>query len=163
MNTKRFIKLSLVLFFFSTLLACNKPALYGTLQPAQEVVRYYQVPPAEAFRAAKESLAFRGYSLKRVDEPQMEIETYWQPSTADSHYVDVFGRRDFGTVGSYYRLLIKVAPQGSGSGSKVTITNVAKSFIANLKSSQQEEQSVFTKIDDFTRKQDIQVTNIGLQ
>jgi hypothetical protein len=153
------------LFFLIAILAvcgaCSKPKLYGTIQEADEIVKNYQVPPEEAFRAAKEALAFRGYSIKNVDETAMTIETYWQPSTADSHYVEVFGRRDYGTVGSYYRLMVKVTPRANGSS--VAITNVAKSFISNLKSTQQAEEQVFEKINDFTRKRDIQVTNIGVQ
>ena len=141
--------------------ACSKPALYGTIQEAEAVVKYYPVPPAEAYRAAKESLVFRGYSLKEADETNFTLETYWQPTTADSHYVLVFGRRDFGTVGAYYRLAVKVTPQGTGS--KVSITNVAKSIISDLKSSHREEDEIFIKVSDFTRKRDIQVTNIGLQ
>ncbi|MFO1462740.1 MAG: hypothetical protein U1F66_03115 [bacterium] len=141
--------------------ACSKPKLFGTNQPADPVVKYYSVAPADAFRAAKEALVFRGYSLKEENNQDFTLETYWQPTTADSHYVLVFGRRDYGTVGAYYRLAVKVTPQGSGS--KVSITNVARSFITDLKSSNREEDEVFSKISDFTRKRDIQVTNIGLQ
>lgn len=141
--------------------ACNKPNLYGTIQEADSVVRNYQVAPTEAFRAAKEALVFRGYSIKTIDAQNMTIETYWQPSTSDSHYVLVFGKPDYGTVGAYYRLVIKVKPRSDGS--QVIITNVAKSFISNVKSSEVAESSLFEKISDFTRRQDIQVTNIGLQ
>jgi hypothetical protein len=142
--------------------ACNKPALYGTLQESPAIVRYYQVPPADAFRAAKEALLFLGYSMKQDDAAQGLLETYWQPSTSDSHYVMIFGRKDYGTTGSYYRIVVKVKPRGNG-GSEVSITNAAKSYISNLKSSTEEESKIFAKIDDFTRKRDIQVTNIGLQ
>ncbi len=156
-----FPKIILTLCFAIVLPACNKPLLYGTIQEADAVVKNYEAPPDETFKAAKEALAFRGYSLKTVDEENKTIETYWQPSTADSHYVDVFGRPDYGTVGSYYRLVVKVSPRGTGSS--VSITNVAKSFISNVKSSGRTEAMVFEKVADFTRKRDIQVTNIGLQ
>lgn len=151
----------IALLFCLAFAACSKPALYGTIQESEAVVKYYSVPPESAFRAAKEALVFRGYSLKEVDDKAFTLETYWQPTTADSHYVLVFGRRDFGTVGAYYRLAVKVTPQGTGS--KVSITNVAKSIISDLKTSQREEDELFYKISDFTRKRDIQVTNIGLQ
>lgn len=141
--------------------ACSKPALYGTIQEAEPVVKYYSVPPETAFRAAKEALVFRGYSIKEEDDKNFTLETYWQATTADSHYVLVFGRRDYGTVGAYYRMAVKVTPQGTGS--KVSITNVAKSIISDLKTSKREEDELFNKISDFTRKRDIQVTNIGLQ
>ncbi len=150
-----------ILLVLGALAACSKPKLYGSVQESEAIVKYFAVPPAEAYRAAKEALIFRGYSLKQADDVGMTLETYWQPATADSHYVIVFGKRDYGTVGAYYRMAVKVTPQGSGS--KVSITNVAKSFITDLKSSNREEDELFVKISDFTRKRDIQVTNIGLQ
>ncbi len=157
---KRILALSLLVGLIVPL-GCSKPKLFGTIQEAEEVVQYFEAPPAEAFRATKEALVFRGYSIKEDDETNLSLETFWQPSTADSHYVNVFGRRDYGTVGSYYRLAVKVSAQGNGS--RVGITNVAKSIISNLKSSHREEDEVFLKVADFTRKKDIQVTNIGLQ
>src|SRR5262249_28102325 len=136
---KRFTAWRIVLVILTALSfgACSKPKLYGTTQEAKEVVRYYPVPPQDAYRAAKEALVFRGDSLKQSDDQTMTLETYWQPTTADSHYVDVFGREDYGTVGAYYRLAVKITPKGTGS--RVGITNVAKSFISDLKSSEREE------------------------
>lgn len=152
----------LMILFLSAGAACSKPALYGTLQESPPIVRYYQVSPQDVFRASKEALLFLGYSVKQEDPAQGQLETFWQASTADSHYVLVFGRKDFGTTGAYYRIVIKIKPRGQG-GSEVTMTNAAKSYISNLKSSTEEENKIFSKIDDFTRKRDIQVTNIGLQ
>jgi len=142
-------------------LACSKPALYGTLQENEAVTNDYNVPPKEAFRAAKEALIHLGYSLKQEDDKNLTLETYWQPTTADSHYVEVFRRKDYGTVGAYYRLVVVVKARNNGSS--VSITNAAKSFISNVKSSRAEEEKVFHKVDDFTRRRDIQVTNIGVQ
>jgi uncharacterized lipoprotein len=141
--------------------ACSKPALYGTLQENKAIAKYYSVPPEEAFRAAKEALVYLGYSIKQEDNENKTLETFWQPTTADSHYVDVFGRKDYGTVGAYYRFLVKVTPRQNGS--EVSVVNAAKSFISNLKASRHEEARLFDKINDFTRKRDIQVTNVGLQ
>ena len=159
-----FPKITQICFVLGVILiagACSKPKLYGNLQEAEAVTKYYQVSPEDAFRAAKEALAAKGYSLKEVDETNKTVETNWQPSTADSHYVEVFGRPDYGTVGSYYRLAIKVTPKANGSN--ISITNVAKSFISNLKSTKRREEDVMEKISDFTRKRDINVTNIGVQ
>lgn len=155
-------KTCLVVFLFSCGAACSKPALYGSLQESPPIIKNYQVSQQDAFRAAKEALVFLGYSVKQEDAAQGLLETFWQPATADSHYVNVFGRKDYGTVGAYYRIIVKVKERSSGS-SEVSITNAAKSYISNLKSSQEEESKIFSKIDDFTRKRDIQVTNIGLQ
>jgi len=161
MRLKSLLVLTLVLVGGVGLGACSKPALYGTLQENESITRYYQVPPEQAFRAAKEALLFLGYSIKQEDDKNFTLETFWQPTTADSHYVEVFRRKDFGTVGAYYRLAVKISPRRSGSS--VSVTNFAKSFISNVKTSQVEENRVLHKMDDFTRKRDIQVTNIGLQ
>ncbi|MCP5467813.1 MAG: hypothetical protein H7A32_00915 [Deltaproteobacteria bacterium] len=159
--TRYLVQLLTLVFLGFIVGACSKPALYGTIQNSDDIVRYYQAAPEETFRAVKSSLEFHGYSLKKVDEENRSLETYWQPTTADSHYVEVFGRPDFGTVGAYYRFQIKV--EAWNKGSKVVLVNVANSIISNLKTSKREEDRIFTKIDDFTRHRDIQVTNIGLQ
>jgi len=161
MNVRKLTQTCFVLGAVLIAGACSKPKLYGTIQEAEPVTKYPQVPPEEAFKASKEALAAQGYSLKQVDETAMTIETNWQASTADSHYVEVFGRPDYGTVGSYYRLLVKVTPKANGSN--VSVTNVAKSFISNLKSTKRREEDVLEKVADFTRKRDINVTNIGVQ
>lgn len=152
---------TLVLLTGLAISGCSKPSLYGSTMENPPLIQYFNVPPQEAFRAAKESLLFRGYSIKQENPEDLSLETYWQATTADSHFVEVFRRKDYGTVGAYYRLYVKVTPRHSGSA--VSITNVAKSFISNVKSSQREETEVMEKIADFTRKRDIQVTNIGLQ
>ncbi len=155
-------RLALVMILLGFVVSgCSSPKLYGTLQQNEAMVKHYDVPPQDAFRATKEALLYSGYSIKQEDTQNLTLETYWHPTTADSHYVEVFRRKDFGTVGAYYRLVVKVSPRRKGSS--VSITNVAKSFISNVKSSQREEDKVFAKINDFTRKRDIQVTNIGLQ
>ncbi|MCB1215202.1 MAG: hypothetical protein KDK66_06980, partial [Deltaproteobacteria bacterium] len=117
--------------------------------------------PQTAYQAAKESLAYLGYSLREDNEQSKSLQTHWQPTTSDSHYVEVFNRKDFGTVGAYYYLAVNVIPRGQGS--VVTLRNVAKSVISNLKSSRREETRFFGKMADFTRAKDIEVTNIGLQ
>lgn len=140
--------------------ACNKPALYGTVQQSDSISQYVNATPQQAYEASKQALLHLGYSLKQENPQQGIIETYWQPTKAGSHYVSVFGRRDYGTVGAYYQLRVKVRPRGSGTD--VSVTNVAKSIISNLKSAQRDERDFLAKVDDFTRK-DIQVTNIGAQ
>ena len=157
--SKNLVKIFIALLLLGAFVACSKPKLYGTIQKNPSVVRDYVVPPEEAFRAVQEAIEERGYSIKQRDG--RELETYWQPTFADSHYVEVFGRKDFGTVGAYYYIEARIEP--SATGSRVVLTNIANSFIANLKSSNREEERIFDKVDDFTRKRDIKVTNIGLQ
>lgn len=163
MKSRRRIACSLgVLILLATLAACGKPRLFGKEQEVNPIVKSFPIDSKAAFQAAKEALAYNGYNLQTEDAQQGILETHWQPSTSDSHYVWVFNRKDRGTVGSYHRLVVKITPKG-GSESQVEIYSLAKSFIMNLKSTGMEEQKVLVKMADFTRKANIDVTNVGLQ
>lgn len=145
-----------------TISSCGKPRLFGKDQGVDPITKSYPVDTKAALKAAKESLALNGYALQSEDDAKGILETHWQPSTSDSHYVDFFNRRDMGTVGSYYKLIVKVSPKGQAD-SQVEISSLAKSIVTNLKSTGMEENKVFEKIADFTRKHNIEVTNVGLQ
>ncbi len=141
--------------------ACGKPRLFGKEMSGRPIVKVFQVDPDSAYASAKEALVFQGYDLSKDDSNEKTLETHWQPATSDSHYVDFFERQDRGTVGAYHRLVVKVKPKGNDS--EVEIYSLAKSIISNLKSTGIEEEKVFTKIADFTRKHDIEVTNVGIK
>ncbi len=144
------------------MVSCGKPRLFGKDQAVVPIIKNYPVDVKGALKATKEALAYNGYAIQSEDDAQGILETHWQASTSDSHYVDFFNRRDMGTVGSYYKLVVKVSPKGQAD-SQVEISSVAKSIVSNLKSTGVEENKVFSKIGDFTRKSNIEVTNVGLQ
>lgn len=146
----------------ANLAACGKPRLFGKDQEVNPISKSFTVDTKAALTAVKESLADNGYAIMTTDDAKGVLETHWQPSTSDSHYVDFFNRRDMGTVGSYYKLVIKVSPKGQAD-SQVEISSVAKSIVANLKSTGMEENKILKKVGDFTRKHNIEVTNVGLQ
>lgn len=161
-NRSQIVCSLLVMVFLMGLLGCGKPRLFGKDQASDPIVKIFPIDSKAAFQAAKEALAFNGYNIQTEDDKQGILETHWQPSTSDSHYVWVFNRKDRGTVGSYHRLIVKVTPKGTNE-SQVEIYSLAKSFISNLKSTGVEEQKVLAKIADFTRKANIDTTNVGLQ
>lgn len=161
------LKSKLILVFVFTvcvtnLVACGKPRLFGKDQEVKPVSQSYSVDTKAALAAVKESLADNGYAIQSLDDAKGVLETHWQPSTSDSHYVDFFNRRDMGTVGSYYKLVVKVSPKGQAD-SQVEVSSVAKSIVSNLKSTGMEEEKILKKVGDFTRKANIEVTNVGLQ
>jgi len=141
--------------------SCGKPRLFGKEMESTPITKSFPIDSKDAMAAAKEALAYRGYNIQKIDEAQGLIETHWQPTTSDSHYVIVFNRQDRGTVGAYHKLVLKITP--SGNASRVEIYSLAKSFISNLRSTGVEENKILTKIADFTRKPDIDVTNVGIQ
>jgi hypothetical protein len=126
------------------------------------ITQTFPVDPKAAFTATKDALAFYGYEVQKEDEKATTLETHWQPTTSDSHYVIVFNRPDYGTVGAYHKIVAKITSQGAGQ-STVEISSQAQSIISNLVSSGIEEHKILTKIADFTRKPNIEVTNVGLQ
>ncbi len=146
----------------ANLASCGKPRLFGKDQSVKPVSHTYAVDTKASLAAVKESLNYNGYAIQSFDDAAGTIETHWQPSTSDSHYVDFFNRRDMGTVGAYYKLVIKISPKGQ-SDSQVEVSNVSKSIVTNLKSTGMEEEKILTKVGDFTRKSNIEVTNVGLQ
>lgn len=154
--------LALGIFVLSGLAHCGKPRLFGKEMEIRPILKTFSVEPKLVLKSAKEALALQGYNLAREDLAHGVLETHWQSTTSDSHYVNFFNRQDRGTVGAYHKLIIKITPEGKKS-SRVEIYSLAKSIISNVISTGIEEEKVLKKIDDFTRKQDIQVTNVGIQ
>ncbi len=154
--------LTVLILSIGALSACGKPRLFGKDMKVNPIIQNYPIDPKLAFQSAKEALAYNGYNIQTEDPKLGTMETHWQPSTSDSHYVNFFDRQDRGTVGSYYKLILKITPRGNG-GSQVEISSLAKSIISNLESTGIEEEKVLKKIADYTRKQNIEVTNVGIQ
>lgn len=162
---KTTIQKSISLFFTFLMLVllthCGKPRLFGQEMEINPIIKNYPVGAQAALVAAKEALAYNGYNIQKEDDEKGLLETHWQPTTSDSHYVLLFDRQDRGTVGAYHKLVVKVTPKGNNS--QVEIYSLAKSFVSNLKSTKIEEEKIFAKIADFTRKANIDVTNVGIQ
>ena len=141
--------------------ACGKPRLFGKEMEVRPIVKIFPMESEQAIKSAKEALAYNGYNIQREDPEKGILETHWQSTSSDSHYVKFFERNDQGTVGAYHKIIIKITPKGTNS--QVEIYSLAKSFIPNLLSTGVEEQKVLAKISDFTRKENIEVTNVGVQ
>ena len=150
------------LILLATLAHCGKPRLFGKEMAVNPIKKTFPVDTKAAFAATKEALAFYGYNIQKEDEKTTTLESHWQPTTSDSHYVIVFNRPDYGTVGAYHKLVVKISSKGTNQ-SEVEISSQAQSIITNLVSSGNEENKIFAKIADFTRKPSIEVTNVGLQ
>lgn len=146
----------IILFSFA---ACSRPFLYGQKQQLPGVNTSVHGSQTQVLQAAKKVLEQSGYMVQT--ETENSLETSWQSTTPDSHYVEYFGRQDHGTVGAYHRILINVTADGENS--KVSVASVVKSIVSNLKSTGYEEKKIVKKLNDFTRPSDVQVTNIGIR
>jgi uncharacterized lipoprotein len=141
--------------------SCNKAILYSKDREMEPVTKVFSEAPAETYQAAKRALLRLGYKIHREDEGQGTIETGWLPTKASSHYVDLFDRQDYGTVGAYYK--IQLAVREKGAKAEVEISAPVRSIVGRIKSAGSEEKKVLNKIADLLRKEDFEITNVGVQ
>ncbi|MBI1909330.1 MAG: hypothetical protein HYS22_04090 [Deltaproteobacteria bacterium] len=143
------------------LAGCTKPLIYGKDRPVDPVSQAFPASEQETYTAAKEVLKTLGYKIAYDNQEKRTLKTGWRSTSIDSHYVELFGRPDYGTVGAYYQLVVEIGEREGKS--EVTITAQPRSIVPNLKSSGRVEKKVLARMADLLRSDDIQVTNIGLQ
>lgn len=156
---KKLIKISTLLLLTLMLANCSKPFLYGQKQEMEPVVFSVNADLTKAKAASKRAVEFCGYMVQ--EESDDSIQTTWQPTTPDSHFVEYFGRQDHGTVGAYHKIVLSFETEGEKT--KITVKSVAKSIVSNLKSTRLEEKKIASKISSFTLPADVKVTNVGLK
>ena len=141
--------------------ACTKPMIYGKDRPVEPVTQSFSASGQDTYNAAKEVLKTMGYKISYDNLEKRTLKTGWRSTAVDSHYVELFGRPDYGTVGAYYQLIVEVGDKEGKS--EVTITAQPRSIVPNIKSSGRVEKKVLGHMADLLRSDDIQVTNVGLQ
>lgn len=140
---------------------CNKAILYGRDKEMEPVAKAFSISTSDAFKMAKESLASLGYRIEKEDESQGTIRTSWLPTKASSHYVDLFDRRDYGTVGAYYRILVHVSENNGKT--QVEVSAPTRSIIVGrLMTAHREENKVLKKMTELLRREDFEMTNVGV-
>ena len=159
-NTSAMFALLLALWGAALGSSCNHPVVYGNEMQSETLAKEYKGSTAGVFEAARRALTEEGYKLLEDQPDHGILETGWVPSKAASHYVDLFDRKDYATVGSYYKLHVEVVPQEDRQ--RVEIRSIVKSTISNLKSSGSEENRIFSRISDLLRSASIEITNVGM-
>lgn len=141
--------------------ACTRPLADAEVAKS---VHYYSrdfaATPNEIYYALRWALEEGGWPVAGENLQGGIIKTSWLPVTSDSHYIDVFGRRDFGVTNSYHRLEINVVPEGDRTA--VEIGSRTKALVARLKSSGVEERRVLDLIGNYLRRGEPAVTNLGI-
>lgn len=122
--------------------------------------RDYAAGANDIYYAVRWALVECGYPVANENLPDGIITTAWVPVKSDSHYVDVFGRPDYGVTNSYHQLEVQVVPEGGRT--TVKVGSRFKSMLAYLKSSGFEERKVLDRIGDRLRKAEPTVTNLGI-
>ncbi|MBU4484126.1 hypothetical protein KKA47_01760 [bacterium] len=157
------MKKNLILILLILLsVSCAKPLYVAKDLPVEYVSKTYEGSSyADVWHATRWALRMTEYPVKDEDKRQGTIITSWVSVETDSHYVEFFNRKDYGTTGSYHQLEIHVLNMGGSV--KVEVGSRAKSMLTNLKSTKSEEKLILQKISDALRSEDIRVTNVGLE
>lgn len=161
---KRGIRFTLVLTVTSLLgfsFGCAKVLVHGKDRPAEPLEKRFSAPPPDAFQGAKKALEMLGYKVQDVDEERMIVKSGWQSTKPNSHYLDLFDRKDYGTTGAYYQLVIQVEEEAGESN--VSVAAPVRSVINHITSSHREERKILKKIGDLLRRDDFEMTNVGVK
>lgn len=142
-------------------LACNKVLLHSKDRPMDPVEMAFATSVSDALASTRKALDELGYKIEMDDEVAGKITTGWIGTKASSHYVDLFDRRDYGTVGAYYRLEIE-AREKNGQA-ELSISAPVRSVVGRIKSAKSEEKRLLKKVADLLRREDFEMTNVGVQ
>ncbi len=124
------------------------------------VSQRFDVSPEQAYRISQAALEQLEYSIERTDETALTLQTHWISTKPSSHYIDLFGHEDYGTVSAYYRIELKVEPQEGAA--VVTVSAPVRSvIIRRMRTSQREEKKILRKIADLIRREDFELSNVG--
>lgn len=150
------------LFLVATAQMCTKVVTYGRSTSTDVVTRSFAVDMTTALNETQKAMTTLGYQVLSVDESRNRVTAGWRPTTSDSHYMDLFGRKDFAAAtGAYYQL---VADFSDDAGKvKVSLSTTVQSVAGKLSSSKIEEEKFFNKLEDYLRSPQILMTNVGVQ
>ena len=141
---------------------CNKKIVYSKDRDMEPLSKTFASSSIDdAFKAAKEAVLRLGYRIEREDASQGTLRTGWQSTKASSHYVDLFDHRDYGTVGAYYRIELKISEMAGKT--EVEVFAPVRSVIGRMKSSHEEEGKILKKMADLLRKDDFEMSNVGVE
>ncbi len=140
--------------------ACNKPILYGKDKDFDPIEKAYSAGTSDTFQVAKEVLKKMDYKIEQEDPTNGTIATGWRSTKSDSHYLELFDREDYGTVGAYYKIKIKITEKNAKS--VVEVSAPIKSLITGrMHSSYREEKRILAKMADQLRKPELEMSNVG--
>jgi hypothetical protein len=160
---KTFLTIILIGLWMSTTgQLCTKELAHGKNYTTAPVKQYYVSDLASVTKNVQRILQENGFEVLSVDESRGRITTGWRPTGVDSHYCNFFGRRDYGASdGAYYQLTADMSDENSKI--KVNLSTTVKSLVGKMESSGVVERKIFTKLDDYLRSPQIEMTNVGVR
>ena len=142
--------------------ACTKEVITAADHDTDIVSKQYAATtPADLYQKSTQVLVLMGYTFATADEVNQKITTVWRATTSGSHYLFIFGRRDYSAaMGAYYQLTVTINPVGNAN--RVDVKTTIKNLAGKLTSSHQIENEFFKKLDDAVRTPNIKMTNVGI-
>ncbi len=153
------MKMTLLMSVLILMTGCNRVVVHGKVRPLEGVTRTYQSAQEKTLEAARQTLSLLGYTIE--EEGPSTLKTRWISTEATSHYTDYFDQKDYGTVGAYYRLEVSIT-QETGL-SIVQVLAPVKSLVGHQKSSLRAEKRFLAKLGDLLRREDFEMTNVGVE
>lgn len=148
----------LALIFLGT--ACSKPLVHGRDREMEPLTREFSAPQTDVFEAAEQALKDLNYKVEYANKYEGVLRTGWKPTTADSHYIELFGREDYGTNASYYHLAVRV--EKADGKTSVEVSAPVRGIVGKMKTSHRVESALLDEIADQLRPADVHPTNIGI-
>ena len=143
------------------LIGCTKAAVSAKVLPEVTVQKArYRAVANDVYYAVRDTLNEQAYGVAAEDLKNGNIITAWMPTSSDSHYVDLFGRRDPSVNPSYYQLDIQLETEDGFT--TVKVTSKMKSLVSNLKSAGVAENRLLKGIGKHLRKTEPNITNLGV-
>lgn len=150
------------LLFSFTGQMCTKAIVYGKNYDTPPKKIRFQSDRASVFSAVEKTLQSQGYQIVEVDESRARFVTGFRAVESDSHYFNLFGRKDYGlTDSAYYRVTVDMIEEGSKV--KVLVSTTIKTVIGKLESSGKVENRILTQVGDLVRSREIQMSNVGIE
>jgi hypothetical protein len=141
--------------------SCSKPMAVAHTDEVRYFSRDYAAVPNDTYYAVRWALKENDLSVAEEDLPGGIVKTAWVPVTSDSHYIEVFDRRDFGVTNSYFQLEIHLVDRGGRT--VVKVGSHVKTLVNNLHSSGIVEYAVLNDIGNYLRKSSPDLTNLGIE
>lgn len=153
--------LALIVILISGLAAsCAKPLATAHAVDTNYFSREYAAVPKDVYYAVRWALKERGISVAEEDLPGGIVKSSWMPVTSDSHYIAIFGRRDFGVTNSYYQVEVQLTDRSGRT--LIKVGTKVKTLVNNLHSSGEVEYAVLNDVGNYLRKSAPEITNLGV-
>ena len=152
-----------ILLFCLVVVALGCAKTYRTATPTTPKFfkQTFAAEPNSIYYALRWAFKTNGYPIAEEDLKGGVLKTRYVPVRAKSHYVDVFGHKDFGVSGAYHQLEVRLVPKGSKT--EVQIGSRIQAALSPIKSAGQEEAMLLQKISEYLRGPTFQITNQGAQ